>query len=165
MSALPRLEDEWALRRLVLLYAHAVDRNQPDLLVSLFTEGAVVEGPNFQIAGRQQIRAVPGKLALKYRGTMHCVFNHTTDIAGDTAQGETYCIAYHGIESGDGQSMTLNLAIRYQDRYMRLGREWRFAHRQLVVQWRSTTKVESLPRPEEFDRRIGQYLTPPRHEI
>lgn len=142
MSVSLRLEDEWALRRLVLLYAHAVDCNLPDLLVSIFTEDAVAEGPNFQIAGHQQIRAVPGKLALKHRGTMHCVFNHTTDIAGDTAQGETYCIACHGIESGDGQSMTLNLAIRYQDWYMRQGRDWRFAHRQLVVQWRSTTKLD-----------------------
>lgn len=150
MSVSPQLEDERALRRLVLLYAQAVDRNQPDLLVSLFTEDAVVKGPNFQIAGHKQIRAVPGKLALKYRGTMHCVFNHTTDIAGDTAQGETYCIAYHGIESGDGQSMTLNLAIRYQDRYIRQSHDWRFAHRQLVVQWRTATKVESLPRPEVF---------------
>ena len=74
------LADEWALRRLVLLYARAVDRNDPDLFVSLFLEDTVLEGPGFHVAGLEEIRGVPGSLAQKFHGTMHCVFNQTVTI-------------------------------------------------------------------------------------
>jgi hypothetical protein len=81
----------------------------------------------------------------KFNGTMHCVFNQTVEIAGDTAQGETYCIAYHGIRGEDGRPMTLDWAIRYQDRFARRGQEWRIAYRLLVVEWTRTSPVELLP--------------------
>ena len=139
------LADEWALRRLVLLYARAVDRNDPDLFVSLFLEDTVLEGPGFHVAGLEEIRGVPGSLAQKFHGTMHCVFNQTVTITGDTAQGETYCIAYHGIRGEDGRPMTLDWAIRYQDRFARRGPEWRIAYRRLVVEWTRTSPVELLP--------------------
>lgn len=140
----PPLADEWALRRLALLYAQAVDRNEPDLFASLFTEDAVVEGPGFRFAGYRQLHAVPQDLARKFRGTMHCVFNHTATIEGDEARGETYCIAYHGVE-GSGGPATLEWAIRYQDRYTRLHGGWRFTYRQLIVQWTRTTAVDPAP--------------------
>lgn len=139
------LVDEWALRRLAQQYARAVDRNEPELFVSLFTEDAVVEGPGFRVAGREQIRTVPGMLVQRFRGTMHCVFNQTVTVEGDGAWGETYCIAYHGIGGEGGRPMTLDWAIRYQDRFVRRGGEWRFAHRVLVVQWTRQTPVELLP--------------------
>lgn len=140
-----RLVDEWALRRLVQQYAYAVDRNDPDLFVSLFIEDAVVEGPGFCFAGHPQLAGVPGQLARQFRGTMHCVFNHLVTIEGDAARGETYCIAYHGILGEDGQPMTLDWAIRYQDRYVRRGPAWQIAYRRLAVEWTRTGPVTLLP--------------------
>ncbi|HLS82209.1 MAG TPA: nuclear transport factor 2 family protein [Steroidobacter sp.] len=139
--------DEWALRRLVQQYAQAVDRNDPELLVSLFLEDAVLEGPGFRLEGHEQIRATPGRLAQQFRGTMHCVFNQTVAIEGDGARGETYCIAYHRIDGQDGRPMTLDWAIRYQDRFARRGQEWRIAHRRLVLEWTRTSPVELPPTP------------------
>lgn len=138
--------DEWALRRLTQLYAQAVDSNQPELFASLFTEDAVVEGPGFRFDGRERLRAVPGDLVRLFRGTMHCVFNHTATIENDTASGETYCIAYHGTEDSGGRPATLEWFIRYQDRYVRSGDGWRFTHRLLVVPWIRTTAAELPPR-------------------
>lgn len=143
-AAAGTLADEWALRRLVQLYARAVDRNDPELFVSLFVEDAVLEGPQFHVAGHEQIRLVPGDLVQKFRATMHCVFNQTVNIAGDSADGETYCIAYHRIEDEGGRPMTLDWAIRYQDRFLRRGGEWRIAYRRLVVEWTRTGPVELL---------------------
>lgn len=146
MSTLPEVfADERALRNLVLLYARAVDRNDPALFESLFVEDALLEGPGFRAAGLHEIRAIPGSLVQKFNGTMHCVFNQTVEIAGDTAQGETYCIAYHGIRGEDGRPMTLDWAIRYQDRFARRGPEWRIVYRLLVVEWTRTSPVELLP--------------------
>lgn len=140
-----RMADEWALRRLVQLYARAVDRNEPELFVSLFLEDAVIEGPGFRASGHEQLYGVPATLVQRFRGTMHCVFNQTVTIEGDTAQGETYCIAYHRIDGEDGRPMTLDWAIRYQDCFARRSGEWRFAHRQLLVEWIRQTPVELLP--------------------
>lgn len=137
--------DEWALRRLVQQYAFAVDRNDAPLFASLFLEDAVVEGPGFRFAGRERLRAVPGELAQQFRGTMHCVFNQRVVIEGDSARGETYCIAYHRIEDEDGRPQTLDWAIRYQDRFARREQQWRIAYRRLVVEWTRTGPVELLP--------------------
>lgn len=145
MSSPPLMMDEWALRRLVQLYARAADRNEPELFVSLFLENAAIEGPGFRVEGHEQIRTVPGMLAQQFRGTMHCVFNQTVTIDGDHAHGETYCIAYHRIDGEDGRPATLDWAIRYQDRFARVGQEWRIACRQLVVEWTRTGPVELLP--------------------
>lgn len=138
------LADEWALRRLVLQYASAVDRNDPELFASIFVEDAVVEGPGFRFDGRARLREVPAQLARDFRGTMHCVFNQLVTIEGDTARGETYCIAYHGIVGEDGRPATLDWAIRYQDRFTRQAGEWKIAYRRLVVEWTRTGPVQLL---------------------
>jgi uncharacterized protein (TIGR02246 family) len=140
-----RLRDESALRHLVLLYARAVDRNEPELFASLFLDDALIEGPGFRAAGREELRQVPGQLVRKYLATMHCVFNQTVDIAGDSATGETYCSAFHRMEGEDGRPMTLEWAIRYQDRFARRGGQWYIGYRRLVVEWTRTTAVELLP--------------------
>lgn len=144
-TPLDRLIDEAALRRLVQQYASAVDRNDGPIFASLFVEDAVVEGPGFRFAGHEQLRAVPGQLAQQFRGTMHCVFNQLVTIEGDRARGETYCIAYHGLVDEAGHPMTLDWAIRYQDRFVRRDGEWRIAYRLLVVEWTRTGRIERLP--------------------
>lgn len=137
------LLDEWALRRLAERYAQAADRNDPELMVSLFTADAVIEGPGFRLAGHEQIRAIPGMLAERFRGTLHCVFNQTVTLAGDAAHGETYAMAHHRIESEPGRAATLDWAIRYQDRFVRTGGQWRFAQRTLLIEWTRTTPIDS----------------------
>lgn len=161
-DAIRTLLDERALRRLVESYARAVDRLEPDLLVSLFTPDGVIEADfqfsdsrtltlvspatpsGIRIVGHDQIRAIPAMMVQRFKGTLHCVFNQTTKIDGDAAQGETYTLAYHVYDADDGQPMTFDMAIRYQDRYLRAADGWRFANRRLVVDWTRNTKV-ALP--------------------
>lgn len=147
MSGTAVWADEWTLHRLLQHYAQTADRNEPERFAALFTEDAVIEGPGFRLEGREQIRHVPGMLARQYRGTMHCVLNQVVTIEGDAAQGESYCMAYHRYDAEDGRPMTLDWAIRYQDRFVRSGSDWRFAHRRLLVQWTRRTPVELQPNP------------------
>ena len=142
-----RLLDEAELRRLAQSYARAVDRNEPDLMVTLFVPNAVVEGPGFRLEGRQQLRGIPAMVVARFKGTLHCVMNQTVTIDGDAAHGETYTLAYHRYDAEDGRPMTLDWAIRYQDRYERSGGAWRFTHRRLVIEWARHTPVE-LPTPD-----------------
>jgi uncharacterized protein (TIGR02246 family) len=137
-------EDEAAIRRLAALYAQAVDRGQPELLLSLFTADAVIEGPGFRMQGHDQIRAIPGMLRLSYSLTLHLVMNQVFEIAGEVAEGETCGLANHLSGSGAAAS-NLVWALRYQDRLRRENGKWRFERRRIVIDWTETRPVQIPP--------------------
>ena len=70
----------------------------------------------------------------RYVATTHFIGNHRVELAGDTATGETYCLAHHIYDDGSERRM-LVWSIRYQDRYVRQEGAWRFAQRRLLVDW------------------------------
>jgi uncharacterized protein (TIGR02246 family) len=137
-----RLLDERALRRLVELYAQAADRRDADLFARIMTSNVVIEGEGFKLEGRDQIRGIPAMIEARFLSTNHFVMNHVVAIDGAQATGETYCLAYHRYDAPDGTPMTLDWAIRYQDRYRRDEGEWRIAYRKLIVDWEKRTPVE-----------------------
>jgi len=142
MSAeLTKLLDERALRRLVDWYAQAADRRDAELFAAIVTADCVIEGTGFRLEGRDQIRGIPAMIASRFISTLHCVMNQCVTFDGDAARGETYTLAYHRYDTAEGQPMTLDWAIRYQDRYRREGGEWRIAYRQLIIDWERHTPV------------------------
>ena len=156
-AELSRTLDEHALRRLADSYARACDRLEPELLVSLFASDGVIEAdfvfaegtpitlvkatPGIRIVGHEQLRAITPMLGQRFRSTLHCVMNQTTAIAGDRAEGETYCLAHH-IYEAEGRPMSFDMAIRYEDRFVRGAEGWRFAQRRLVVDWTRNVPVD-----------------------
>jgi len=116
-------------------YARAVDRRDWALAATLFTDDAVLVGPRFELAGREQVLRALATVEQRYRATFHAVHNQTLAFAGDEASGETYCVANHLFER-DGRAMKLDWGIRYQDRYRR-GPDgvWRLCRRELIVDW------------------------------
>lgn len=141
-----RLAAEGAIRRLCAAYARAVDRNDAETFAGLFCADAVLEGPGFRLEGIAQIRAVPAMLRQRYRCTLHLLHNQTLAFAGDGAAGETYCLAHHLTDRGGGEASDLVWAIRYQDRFVRQGADWKFASRSVLLDWTETRTV-SLPAP------------------
>ncbi len=73
----------------------------------------------------------------RYLGTTHLVGGQVLDIEddGEHASGETVCLAHHVYER-DGVRRLLVMAVRYEDRYVREAGAWRFAERQLRLDWR-----------------------------
>ena len=140
-----RLVDERALRRLVESWAQAADRLDADLFASIVTTDVVLENGAFRMEGRDQMRGIPAMLTARFLGTIHYVMNHVVTIKGEHASGETYSLAYHRYDAPDGTPMTLDWAIRYQDRYRRENGEWRIAYRRLIVDWEKRTPVERPP--------------------
>jgi hypothetical protein len=135
-TSLQIMADEWALLRLSWLYARAMDRNEPDTLAAIFTADAKLEGDWFKVEGIEQIKQLPTGLSKRYAGMMHTVHNQTVDIADDRAAGETYCLAHHLIEGeGRGGPTIFDMGIRYWSRWVRIDGAWRFAHRQVTLDW------------------------------
>jgi len=106
----------------------------------LFTDDAVLVGPRFELVGRAAV--VKGLASVeRYRATFHAVLNQLFEVEGDEARGETYCLANHLLER-DGRLWKLDWGIRYQDRCRRMAGAWRFARRELVVDWEQLLPVQ-----------------------
>lgn len=127
------LADRVALRELVERYARIPDDRDYATVDRVFAEDATLLGPGFELRGRDAIRA--GMQAIeRYSATLHCVHNHLVEIAGDEAEGETWCVANH-LHEVDGRPHKLDWGIRYRDRYRRGAEGWRIVWRELRVVW------------------------------
>jgi len=131
--------DRVALRELVDLYAYAVDRREPQLFATLFTEdGRLVVHP---AAGGEPL-LLDGRngwtdafqIVAPFTVTSHFVGNHLVRTAGDQAGGETYCLVHEIYQAGDGPRIQLRL-VRYADVYARRGGRWLFQTRELRFDW------------------------------
>ena len=138
------MEYEWAMRRLAMAYAMAADRNDPEGFAAVFTEDGVIEGTGDLIRGHAELAGNPGMLRQMFHSTFHTVLNQTVEIDGDTAEGETYCLASHISHPVEGKHTKLDWAIRYQDKFRRVDGNWLFSYRKLVVDWTETGAVEML---------------------
>jgi len=143
-AELALMRDEWAIRKLAMDYARTVDRDDGPGFAALFTKDASVVGPGFKVEGYDQIAGNPGMLKRMYRSTMHTVLNQTVRVTGDTATGETYCLAHHINHPQDGKHTRLTWAIRYQDQCVKRDGRWLYTHRELVVDFTETSTVELI---------------------
>lgn len=127
------IEDRLALQELSNRYARAVDRRDYAAFVALFAANGVLCGPGYAMTAHAEIeRGI--RLIEQYEATQHCVHNQLVEVRGDTASGETYCVARHIYERG-GVKRKLDMGVRYQDEYRRERSGWRFTRRELVLDW------------------------------
>ena len=136
------VSDRLALGRLVKAYAHHVDRREPEAVAALFCDGGVlaihagdpeVVPPDRVRTGREEIVAAIAGMT-KYEVTTHFLGQQMVDVDGDTATGETYCMAHH-ISTVDGSRRDKVMSIRYLDRYRRVDGLWQIEERRLAIDW------------------------------
>lgn len=142
------LEDREALRQLAYDYARCVDRCDADGLLALFTADGLVGASDTSVpafAGEAGLRRMIAQVGEVFTKTMHNVFNHTfEEIGGDTARGETTCMASHILDDGAGGWRVLDMALRYANSYTRENGNWRFSARRLTVEWTETRNVDKF---------------------
>lgn len=142
--------DRWEIRQLVEQYAGAVDRGDGDAAGDLFTADGelrmwldpTLDEPTAIRRGRGEIAAAINGLRSTHL-TQHVIANCVVDVDGDSAVGETRCTAHH-VRTGDVEPRDEVLAITYVERLAYAGERWRFASRELRVQWTSIQQVESM---------------------
>lgn len=132
-------EDVVELNQLAYRYAAAVDTCDEALFLSVFTPDARLrsyhpdaEQPFADLTGHAQLASIPNTMRGMYRATTHMMTNHLVDVAGDNATGQVLCTARH--LDPDGAS-TINVIIRYVDRYERKDGAWKIADRQIRFLW------------------------------
>ena len=127
------IEDRFALQELAARYARAVDRRDYAAFSALFTRDGVLCGPGYSMRAHDEITKGI-RLIEQYESTQHCVHQQLVDVNGDAATGETYCVARHVYEKA-GVRRKLDMGVRYQDEYRREQGAWRFARRELLLDW------------------------------
>ena len=95
-------------------------------------------------SGHDFLRQVPDRLRI-YARTFHQMTNHRYAFggAGEAATGTVLCVAHHasadasGDSAGGGNGAGTDTVwfIRYEDTYRLTGSGWRFARRELHLQW------------------------------
>ncbi len=151
MSDDGHLRDRLALQDLAAHYARCVDRRDFAPLADLFVpSGRIVVyhgdpakiDPTWTLDGVEKIIAGMNQLD-QYRATQHVLGQQTAEIEGDSARGETYCMANH-LHEEDGRMLNFVMAIRYQDSFVRTADGWRFSERVLATDWTEDRPVQAL---------------------
>jgi ketosteroid isomerase-like protein len=138
---LAQLADQLEIRQLAAEYARAVDVPDGERAAELFAPEGVLRichrgkaEPVAQRVGREAIASAMSGLT-RYETTMHVVANQYIELAGDSATGETYCLAHHVREVEGKGVMDYVMAIRYLDEYRRTGEGWKIVVRELQVEF------------------------------
>lgn len=134
-----------ALRVLADRYAQAVDRADGETYAQLFTHDGHLVTSSGEARGRAElIDVVQRFVRSRYDGTYHAVTTQVVDVQGNTATGETYCIARHFYRNPDNAHLCMEMSIRYQDKFQRDAGSWLFSRRRLITDSRRTFAVETL---------------------
>jgi ketosteroid isomerase-like protein len=136
--------DRLAIRGLIDAYAHCADRRDAQGQMALFTTDTVFQvfmdsrsaEPTQTLHGRDALAPVFENLNT-YQATTHFNGQSTVEIEGDTAKGESYCIAHHLTVDGEKRSLMI-ASIRYLDTFSKKTGAWFFAERKLMVDWTDT---------------------------
>lgn len=138
-----QMSDRLALGDLVYAYATAADQRDKALMQSLFTVDAVVDVPGHCFDNIDDFVAALDGLD-RFTATLHCLHNHVLKLAGDEAEGESYCIATHLYDQDDGP-WKMEWGIRYVDRYRRCDDGWKISYRRLILVWEQHSPLGSEP--------------------
>jgi len=144
-KALDTLIAKEEIRELALLYSRGVDRNDIELLRTLYAKGSTdTHGDTFDGSAEDYVDFLEKSLPhLRYGG--HHICNHMVSVDGDKGEGEVYAIAYHIVPDGKGGSQEDFLLCRYIDHYCKEDGRWCFAKRVVTYDMRTTRPI---PEPE-----------------
>lgn len=148
-GAIERVIATEEIRRLVYLYADAVDRRDLDQLASLYRSDARF-GPYGE--GPEACRAFFADSLAEIGIAVLLVANHLIDF--EDADHATGTVWAHGYIDDHSEGFIQQL-IKYDDRYARIDGEWRFTRRRhfLWLGWKHGDSVPLTQEPAEWPRR------------
>ncbi|GEO01253.1 hypothetical protein NSE01_30850 [Novosphingobium sediminis] len=125
--------DRLAIMDVLNRYARGIDRCDLMVLRSVWWPEAKADYGTGEIDALAWSDGVVPALAAMRR-TQHFLGNMLIDIDGMTATAETYCRAYHEVDSPDGP-YEMEVGGRYLDRLEKRDGGWRLLHRRYVLDW------------------------------
>ncbi len=121
------IEDRAAILELTASYCHKARSGDVEGIVELFCDDGVMDAGDTVVEGRDKLLGVYTE-AFKSLRPLPCVHNHTVTLDGDRATG---CCSVEILMVQDGEAVTA--AGHYDDSFRRVGSEWKFARRNLIL--------------------------------
>lgn len=141
--------DREAIRDVIYRYARAVDRNDKQLLESVYWPDAIDERDSFTGSRDEFVAWVLPQLHRVASVAQHLIGNILIRVDGDMAAVESYLHGYMRMRDGD---QDIVFGGRYIDRMEKRDQEWRIIHRRLMFDF-----VRDYP--DSATRRTGKYMT------
>lgn len=155
-AELQELIDRKRIYDVLTRYCRALDRCDVDLMRSVYWDDARDDHGVFNGGAQEFAEFIIREIQEWFEVTMHAIMNVHMELQGDVACTESYLFAYHRIR-GDKQKVeeifgstylsqfdwskvegvphVFFYGGRYVDRLEKRGREWKIAHRQVVMDW------------------------------
>ena len=133
-ARLQRLEDIESIKQLKAKYCSFCDDNyNPQGIASLFTPDGVWDGGDLGRAeGYDAIVKFFERAPSAFSFAIHHVMNPVIEVDGDAATGRWYLLQPLTRRRRDGDH-AMWLAGRYEDEYVRMGREWKFKRLKFIT--------------------------------
>lgn len=143
-----RVIDEAAIRRLIDGYCHYVDRGSADEVAALFHPDATLIA-TFEEDGRYKGRAAIQQWYADYHANFRSKLEHLrhkiSNVLIDLDRDEARAVSYMDADCVElGQHSVLPAIGRYDDRFIREGKDWFFSERAIVIYEADSRLVELL---------------------
>ena len=153
---LQELIDRKRIYDVLTRYCRALDRCDVDLMRSVYWDDARDDHGVFNGGAQEFAEFIIREIQTWFDVTMHAIMNVHMELRQDTACTESYLFAYHRVRGEqakvaeifgstylsqfdwskvDGVPHVFFYGGRYVDRLEKRGREWKIAHRQVVMDW------------------------------
>jgi hypothetical protein len=131
---LRELKDRMEIHQVLMRYCRAIDRTDPELLATVYHEGAVDRhGPHeFKDAKHEFGPLVVENLDQLKDMTMHHITNYLIELDGDSAVAESYFLAIQPTPLDDGTEPLSFIGGRYLDHFERRDGRWAITDRTVV---------------------------------
>jgi len=132
-ARLQRVEDELAIRRLLIEYSARLDGKDVDAWVDVFAKNGTWENGNLKFTGPEELRELlnrefGGEIPVNYNQTMtyQVIHGPQIEVDGDRAKVRSRHTLFRRDDTGHPQSV---LAGIYEDELIREDGQWKFLHR------------------------------------
>ena len=131
------MSDIEAVRTVVLRYCRGIDRRDLELVRDCYHPDATDDHGRAFSGTRDEFVAWVARVLERYEGTMHTVSNQLVELGpgGDTAECESYGVAYHWGSPPDDPRVNFTTGFRYLDRFERRDGRWRIGARRVALEW------------------------------
>jgi ketosteroid isomerase-like protein len=121
------IEDRTAILELTASYCHKARTGDVEAIVELFCEDGIMDAADTVVEGRDKLLAMYRE-AFKGLSPLPCVHNHVVALDGDRATG-ICSVEIRMVQNGEA----ITAAGHYEDTYRRVGSDWKFARRVLIL--------------------------------
>jgi len=136
--------DKFALQQLLVTYCHGIDRQDLQLVRSLYHDDAIDDhSPMFYGGPDEYVAWLPSILS-KWSATAHIIHNTLFLVHGDHAEGESVLTAYHRTADDTREVIAHG---RYIDQFNKREGVWRFYRRSLTLDWMEERLVPAQEGP------------------